>query len=177
MFNDKHLGRAVALRREALGRDQIDLAHTIGVHKSTMNGYEKGSRGMDIATIVKISQALGCEPIEIWDDAFGIFRFNYFREQAEKMGVPIEELAAGIHSRPSAEQIQASFQTLSDQARQFLSLILPFLRADRAREGRLQIPTWGVVVPSETPEKRQRAIELQRGRKKKPTKRREPKGG
>jgi transcriptional regulator with XRE-family HTH domain len=177
MFSDKHLGRAVALRREALGRDQTDLARTIGVHKSTMNGYEKGTRGMDTVTIAKISEALDCEPIEIWDDAFAIFRYNFLRELADKMGIPIEDLVAGIHSRPPIEQIQASFQTLSNHTEQLLTSILAFLRPDRYLEGRLQIPTWGVIVSSETLAKRKRAIHLQRGERKKPRKRKEPKSG
>jgi transcriptional regulator with XRE-family HTH domain len=173
MFSDKHLGRAVALRREVQGRDQGDLAHEIGVHKSTMNGYEKGTRGMDEATIEKISLALDCAPIEIWEDGFNIFRYNYFREQAEKAGVSIEELVAKIQSRPSVEQIQASFQTLFDHLWKLLANVLAFLRPDRQLEGRTQIPSWGVVVSSDTQAKRQRALEIRRGKTKSP-KRKEP---
>jgi transcriptional regulator with XRE-family HTH domain len=168
MFSDKHLGRAVALRREVRGKDQSDLAREIGVHKSTMNGYEKGTRGMDEATIEKISLALDCAPIEIWEDAFNIFRYNYFREQAEKAGVSIEELAAKIQSRPSVEQIQASFQALFDYLWKLLADVLAFLRTDRQLEGRTQIPAWGVFVSSETSAKRKRALELQRGKAKPP---------
>ncbi len=173
MFSDKHLGRAVALRREVRGKDQSHLAHEIGVHKSTMNGYEKGTRGMDEVTIEKISQALDCAPIEIWQDAFNIFRYNYFREQAEKAGVPIEELVVRIQSRPSVEQIQASFQALFDTLWKLLADVLAFQRPDGQLEGRTQIPAWGVVVSSETQTKRKRALDLRRGKTKSP-KRKEP---
>jgi transcriptional regulator with XRE-family HTH domain len=175
MFNDKHLGRAVALRREVRGMDQSELAHAIGVHKSTMNGYEKGTRGMDEATIEKIAVALDCTVIDIWDDAYNIARYNYFREQAEKAGVSIDELVAKLQSRPSVEQIQASFQALFDHLWKLLANVLAFQRPDRP-EGRTRIPGWGVFVSSETQGKRKRALELQRGKPKssKPRKRKEP---
>jgi len=173
MFSDKHLGRAVALRREVRGKDQRNLAHDIGVHKSTMNGYEKGTRGMDEVTIEKISQALDCTPIQIWQDAFNIFHYNYFREQAEKAGVPIEELVARTQSRPSVEQIQVSFQALSDTLWKLFADVLAFQRPDGQLEGRTQIPAWGVVVSSDTQAKRKRALDLRRGKTKSP-KRKEP---
>src|ERR1700742_2174282 len=130
MFSDRHLGRAVALRREIRGMDQIDLAHEIGVHKATMSGYEKGTRGMDQGTIEKIAGALDCAFIDIWDDAYSIARYNYFREQAEKAGVTIDELVAKVHSRPSVEQIQASFQALFDHLWKLLANVLAFQRPD-----------------------------------------------
>ncbi len=165
MFNDRHLGRAVALRREVRGMDQGDLAREIGVHKSTMSGYEKGTRGMDRATIEKIAAALDCDFVDIWDDAYNIARYNYFREQAEKAGISIDELVAKLQSRPSVEQIQASFQALFDHLWKLLANVLAFQRPDRP-EGRTQIPGWGVFVSSETQTQRKRALKVQRGKPK-----------
>ena len=149
--------------------DQVRLAHEIGVHRSTMNGYERGTRGMDEATLERISLALDCTPIEIWEDAFNIFRYNFFREQAAKTGVSTEELMAGIHSRLSTEQIiQTSLQALFDDLSKLFGGVLAFLGPDRQPDGRTQIPAWGVVVPSEAQGKRKRALKLQRSKPKAP---------
>jgi transcriptional regulator with XRE-family HTH domain len=164
MFGDEHLGRAVALRREFRGQDQAELARAIGVHKSTMSGYEKGTRGMDEAALEKISTALGCESIEIWNDAFNIFRFNHFRVRAESVGVPIEELMARVQQRPSVEQIHTMFQAMVDDLWKLLGSVLAFLHADREAPNRTRVPAWGVVVTSKS--KKLRALQFQRGKPK-----------
>ena len=163
MFGDEHLGRAVALRREFRGMTQVALARAIGVNKATMNGYESGSRGMDEGTLDRISAILECDGIEIWVDAFNIFRFNYFRERAENAGVPVEEWVARRQQRPSIEQVREAFHSIVDKVWQLLSAVLAFLRPDREYENRSGVPIWGVVVHPRITTKRKRATRFRQG--------------
>jgi transcriptional regulator with XRE-family HTH domain len=164
MFGDEHLGRAVALRREFRGMTQLALARAIGVNKSTMNGYESGSRGMDDGTLERISTILECDSIEIWADAFKIFSFNYSRERAEKAGVPVAEWVARRQQRPSMEQVREAFHAIGDKVWQLLSAVLAFLRPDREYESQSGVPVWGVVVHPHTTTKRKRAIRFRQGK-------------
>lgn len=164
MFGDEHLGKAVKLRREFRGLSQLALARAIGVNKATMNGYEKGSRGMDESTLEKIAAALKCDRVEIWDDAYKIFRFNYLRIRAESDGVAIDELAARIHHKPSIEQIRELFHALGEKVWQLLVSILTFLRPDRDYESQSGVPIWGVIVEPLDKSKRKRAVRFERGK-------------
>jgi len=167
MFRDEHLGRAVALHREFRGMAQVALAKAIGVTKSTMNGYERGSRGMDRSTIERISSVLECDSLLIWDDAYKIFRYNYLLERAQEIGVTVEEMAARLDHRPSLEQIQKDFQALHGALWQVWSDMLAFLKPDRYDESSSGVPVWGVVVAprSPAPARKGRALQLRRGRK------------
>lgn len=164
MIGDEHLGKAVALRREFRGMSQVALARAIGVNKATMNGYERGSRGMDESTLERIAAVLECDYVDIWDDGYKIARFNYLRIRAEKTGVAIDELASRIHRKPSIEQIREAFHALGEKVWQLLASILTFLRPDRDYESQSGVPIWGVIVAPLVKAKRKRAIHLKGGK-------------
>ena len=146
MIGPEYLGKAVAIRRDAGDVTQLAFAQEIGVNKATMNAYEKGRRPVDEATLEKISQALKCEPIDLLQDAFTLFRYNYLRRHAEKTGVTPEELAARADSSPSLEEIRLAFQSIGTDPWGLIAKILEFLRPDRFYETRSPVPLWGVVV-------------------------------
>jgi transcriptional regulator with XRE-family HTH domain len=126
-FGDEHLGKAVALLREGAGLNQKQLAHEIGVEPNTMNQYESGRRGMSDEVIFKVAEVLQRDPIELWDMAYAIFRFNHFRERAEREGVGVDELIARTGTRPSVEVILELLDSLTPQARQLAAAVLRFL--------------------------------------------------
>lgn len=164
MFGDEHLGRAVALRREFRDLSQVALARAIGVNKATMNGYEKGSRGMDEATLERIATALECDCVDIWDDGYKIFRFNYLRIRAEKAGVAIDDLVTRTPRKPSLEQIREAFHSIGERVWQLLVAVLTFLRPDRDYESQSGVPIWGVIVNPLVKTKRKRAVRFERGK-------------
>src|SRR5215470_6498430 len=93
-FGDEHLGKAVAILREMADLSQKELAYKVDVKPNTMNQYESGRRGMSEEMFFKIAEVCKLDPIEIWDMAYSIFRFNHFRERAEREGISVEELIA-----------------------------------------------------------------------------------
>ena len=165
MFGDEHLGKAIALRRDRRAVTQVELAAKIGVNKSTMNAYERGKRGMDEATLDRIAAVLECDPLEIWEDAFKIFRYNYFAKQAKRMGVTAEELAHRTDPRPSIERLGTGFRAIADTVWTFMVDVLAYLRPDRYYESRNGISMWGVVVKPPAKATRRRAIRFRRGKK------------
>jgi DNA-binding XRE family transcriptional regulator len=141
----------------------VELAAAIEVHKTTMNGYEKGKRGMDEATLERIAAVLQCETLEIWEDAFGIFRYNHLREQAQKKGTTAEELVGRTDQGPSLDRVHAGFRTLTDNVWAFISEILTYLRPGRYNDPGSAATMWGVVV--DAPAKSTKALQFQRKRK------------
>jgi hypothetical protein len=122
---------------------------------------------MDRGTIDRISGVLDCDPIEIWEDAFKIFRYNYLLERSREIGVTVEELAARLDPRPSLEQIQKDFQALQETLWRISADMLAFLKPERYDESRSGVPVWGVVVTprSPSPAKKTRALQLRRSKK------------
>jgi len=126
-FGDEHLGKAVAMLRESVDLNQKELAHKVGVEPNTMNQYESGRRGMSEEVVVKVAKVLERDPIEVWDMAYSIFRFNHFREQALREGVNVDELMARTESRPSLGVILELFESLKARERQLMAAILRFV--------------------------------------------------
>ncbi|HEX4963486.1 MAG TPA: helix-turn-helix transcriptional regulator [Thermoanaerobaculia bacterium] len=102
-FGDEHLGKAVVYLRESKGFKQQELAEKIGLQPGTLNQYESGRRGMSEDLLAKIAKALALDPLEIWDTAHNIFRFNHLLERADREGVTVEDLIARSQTRPSVE--------------------------------------------------------------------------
>lgn len=126
-FGDEHLGRAVALLRESADLNQKELAQKIGVEPNTMNQYESGRRGMSEDVIFKAAAVLQRDPSEIWDMAYAIFRFNHFRERAEREGLDVEDLIARAGTRPTVESILGLLDALAPPVRQLFAAILRLL--------------------------------------------------
>lgn len=166
MFGDEHLGRAVALRREFRGLTQLALARAIGVNKTTMNGYERGSRGMDSSTLEKISSVLECQPIEIWEDGFKIFRYNHLREQAERMGVSVKDLIDRLYPQTSLDQVREAFHAMDGKVWELIASFVNLLKSDQGYGSQSGVPHWGVVVPLKVNGKRERAVRFRKGKKK-----------
>jgi transcriptional regulator with XRE-family HTH domain len=168
MFGDEHLGRAVALRREFRGMTQLALARAIGVSKATMNGYERGSRGMDASTLERISMVLECQAIEIWEDGFKIFRYNHLREQAERMGINVNDLIDRLYPQTSLEQVREAFQTTEGKIWELVANFVNALKSDNNFGSRSGVPQWGVVVSSKTNGKRERVVRFRKKKKSNP---------
>jgi len=107
LFGDPHIGKAIALLRAA-AYNQTGLAGALGIDKSTMNKYEKGTTHVPEEVLRKIAQLINRELIEILDTAYAIFRFNYCRDKAQQEGTDLEELIARYDSRASVEEVHAA---------------------------------------------------------------------
>ncbi len=58
-------GRALRALRRSLELSQNELAVAAGVHRTYVGGVERGERNPTLATIFRISEALGVNPAEI----------------------------------------------------------------------------------------------------------------
>lgn len=119
LFDDRHTGKAIAILRDARGLTQTELASAIGVKKSTMNKYEKGTTHVQEKALRKIAQALGHEIIEILDTAYAIFRFNHLRDESQRQGIDLEELIARYDPRAAVEEIHAAQASYLEKLREF----------------------------------------------------------
>ena len=54
-----HLGAALRRARLACGLRQDDLAGQLGVDRSTIARYERGTRSMSVATLMQVAHLLG----------------------------------------------------------------------------------------------------------------------
>ena len=121
--------------RDSAGLNQKDLARKIDVQPNTMNQYERGRRRMSEEVILKIAEAVKRDPIEVWDLAYRIFRFNYFRARAELEDVDLEELISSQETPASSPEILKLFDSLAADARQLFAAILPAARRDSSSPG------------------------------------------
>lgn len=168
-FGDEHLGKAVAMLREGADLNQKQLAHEIGVEPNTMNQYESGRRGMSEEIIARIARVLQHDPIEIWDMSYSIFRFNHFRERAEKEGVPVEELIARADTRPSVGVILELHDSLEEKKRQLLAAVLKFADpVTRAALGGLGLAKIIVRAHPRKSSKTRRAVRFNRKQRTRP---------
>jgi transcriptional regulator with XRE-family HTH domain len=153
MFGPEYLGKAVAIRRGE--GSQVELAAAIGVNKSTMNAYERGKLRIDETTLDRIAEALQCDPIDLLQDAFYLFRYNHFRRRGAKIGVTAEELAARMDPHSSLDEARDAFQAIGVDPWRFVAKMLELMRPERFYETRSRVPLWGVVVepPSKAPRK------------------------
>jgi len=126
-FGHEHLGKAVAFLRDSRGFDQNELAGKIGITPGSLNQYEKGRRSMTEDVLQRISEALSLNPIQIWDAAYRMFRYNYFLEWAAAEGITVEELTDRVEVRPSIEQILESHRSRMEHEGHFIDLTLRFL--------------------------------------------------
>jgi transcriptional regulator with XRE-family HTH domain len=163
MFGDQHLGKAVALRRESRSMHQLTLARGIGVNKTTMNGYERGTRGMDESAIDRIAAVLECEAVEIWDDAYEMFRYNFLLERAEKTGVAVEELIDRNPRPAPTERLAEAYPPMLEKIWQFLQIAFEQCNG-RGSEARASILRWKVLVPPRIKSKSTRATGFRRGK-------------
>jgi transcriptional regulator with XRE-family HTH domain len=141
---------------------QQALAKGIGVNKTTMNGYERGTRGMDGAAIDRIAAVLECDPIDIWDDAYEIFRYNFLLERAERMGVAVEDLVERNHPQALSQRLAERFQPMVEKVWEYMQTAFEFHNA-RGSEARSGITRWKVLVPPRIKVKRTRATGFRRG--------------
>jgi DNA-binding XRE family transcriptional regulator len=141
---------------------QADLAQAIEVNKATMNTYESGRSGMEAATLDRIAAVLECDTLDLWEEAFGIFRYNFLRQRAESLGVTVETLAGRAHPEPTLEGVRARFQGLGDSVWAMIAEVLAFLRPDRAGSPQHRVSMWGVIVNTPASAK---AVRFRHGRR------------
>jgi transcriptional regulator with XRE-family HTH domain len=128
-FGNEHLGRAVSFLRDSQELKQHELAEKIGIKPGTLNQYETGRRGMNEDMVRKIAAALDLDEIAIWDAAYRIARYNYFRERAGEEGGTVEEIISRIEVRPSVDQILESYDSKTEQERRYTELTLRFMES------------------------------------------------
>jgi transcriptional regulator with XRE-family HTH domain len=61
----ERLGRNVKVRRVELDMTQEALAVESGIERSYMSGIERGTRNPSIITVLKIAEALKCDPADL----------------------------------------------------------------------------------------------------------------
>lgn len=63
------LGKAVRARRKELGLSQEALADASGIERSHMGKVERGERNVTVLNIIRICDALGCRPSDVFEAA------------------------------------------------------------------------------------------------------------
>ena len=61
----KKFGETVAKKRKEIGLSQEQLAFKAGVHCTYIGMVERGEKNITLKNIIKISNALECEPKEL----------------------------------------------------------------------------------------------------------------
>jgi transcriptional regulator with XRE-family HTH domain len=59
------LGRVLVKAREARGLKQSEVAQRLGLPASYLSKVEKGTRRLDVIELVRIAEAMECDPAEI----------------------------------------------------------------------------------------------------------------
>ena len=59
------LGRVLVKAREARGLKQGEVAQRLGLPASYLSKVENGTRRLDVIELVRIAEAMGCDPAEI----------------------------------------------------------------------------------------------------------------
>jgi len=65
----KRFGQRVRALREQTGMSQELLAAKIGIHRTYMGGVERGERNICLRNIVRLAEALGAHPRDLFEDA------------------------------------------------------------------------------------------------------------
>lgn len=65
----QRLGRALRARREASGMSQEAFADAIGMHRTYYSAIERGEKNMQLDTLARVCQGLGCKLWEAMKEA------------------------------------------------------------------------------------------------------------
>jgi len=65
----RNLGRALRARREASGYSQESYADAIGMHRTYYSAIERGEKNLQLDTLQRICNGLGCQLWEVLKDA------------------------------------------------------------------------------------------------------------
>ncbi len=109
---DAHIGAAIRSARMQSGMKQEELAVAIGIDRTTLSNYERGSRGMPIGVLVQIAYQLRVPLSELVPRARAM-------EQAwatsdRQLTPAIEQVVQTLTSRPD----------LTPQVAEFLALLV-----------------------------------------------------
>lgn len=63
-----NLGRVLRARREAAGFSQESYADTIGMHRTNYSAVERGGKNLQLDTLKRICDGLGCRLWEVLKD-------------------------------------------------------------------------------------------------------------
>lgn len=72
----KQLGLVARRHRELTGLSQEAFSVVVGVHRTYLGAFERGERNITIATLMKISSALGLTPSELLREAEKLARIK-----------------------------------------------------------------------------------------------------
>ena len=64
----KNFGARVAAKRKNKGLSQEQLAYKAGLHRTYIGMVERGEKNITLKNIIKISNALECQPGELFGD-------------------------------------------------------------------------------------------------------------
>jgi transcriptional regulator with XRE-family HTH domain len=64
----KRFGERVRVLRERTGLSQEGLAAKAGIHRTYMGGVERGERNLCLRNIVRLANALGVHPRDLFDE-------------------------------------------------------------------------------------------------------------
>jgi DNA-binding XRE family transcriptional regulator len=66
------VGPRIAVRREAIGLSQEDLADQAGLHRTAISPLELGKRGTRVVTLFRIAGVLGVPPVDLLDGFYWV---------------------------------------------------------------------------------------------------------
>lgn len=69
----QHFVRGLRAQREAAGLSQAELAQRVGGGQSFISKIERGERRLDVGEFVSVAQAIGVEPVQLFEDLFHSF--------------------------------------------------------------------------------------------------------
>lgn len=112
------LGLAIAMRREALGFTQEELAKAVGVSKASVSRWESGDiSNMRRDRIDRLAKALNVSPIDLLQD--DIYEFTEYSETVAR------DLKKLIGDNPVKDEIVRNLDLLTDSQ---LDRLLAFLQ-------------------------------------------------
>jgi transcriptional regulator with XRE-family HTH domain len=68
----KVVGTRIAVRREAIGLSQEDLADRAGLHRTTISPLELGKRSLRVTTLFHLAGVLGVPPGQLLDGFYWV---------------------------------------------------------------------------------------------------------
>jgi len=68
------VGRIVLRRRKALGRNQVDVANSLGISQGAYSKMETGETPITLEVLQRISAFFGCTPTEVLQEADGYLK-------------------------------------------------------------------------------------------------------
>lgn len=110
-------GEKIRLLRKARNMTQDSLGKAIGVQKAAINKYETGQIiNLKRATIQRLSAALGCSPLFLFDDSESLTNEDHWNQYVQDVA-----LFDASTLTDEEKKLISSFRRLSDEGRSYIS--------------------------------------------------------